>query len=79
MQQKTVQLGNYQYLIEHIDGHEGNKISQPFIMIRKFKAINEVIIDTDIFFIEKSIYENLQNELNGKDDITDYNIASKSA
>ena len=76
MQQKTVQLGNYQYLIEHIDGHEGNKISQPFIMIRKFKAINEVIIDTDIFFIEKSIYENLQNELNGKDDITDYNIES---
>lgn len=70
MQRKTVQLENYQYIIDYKDGHEGNKITLPFMMMRKFKAINEVIIDTDIFIFEKSVYEQIKNEIDFNSDTT---------
>ena len=74
MQQRTIQLSDYQYFIEYIDAHEGNKVSQEFVMIRKFNSINEVIIDTDIFLISKDTLELLQQEL--KDDPSKLNVSS---
>ena len=68
MQRKTVQLGDYQYVVEYKDGHEGNKVTLPFVMIRKFDAINEIIIDTDIFLFEKSVYEKIKDEIASSDD-----------
>ncbi len=68
MQRKTVQLGNYQYVVEYKDGHEGNKVTLPFVMIRKFDSINDIIIDTDIFLFEKSVYEKIKDEISNSDD-----------
>jgi len=66
MNLQSLYIGNHKYLVEFIDNC--NESAQ-FVMIRNFTFINNIIIDKDIYFIQKEIFNKYINELQEGDNI----------
>ncbi len=62
---QTVTLNNYKYIVELFKSQDNtHKIKQKYVMLRRFDIINSVMYDTDIYFIEKTLFDDLY--LNGE-------------
>lgn len=68
MLRKTLILGTYKYVIDVFDANIDNIVHyDQFVMFRSYNIIDDVVQDTDIYFVDKYIYDN--DLLDG--DITD--------
>ena len=64
MNVKSLYVGDHKYLVEYID----NCIEySEFVMIRNFTFMNEMVIDKDIYFIQKSVFDNYIEKFNDDD------------
>lgn len=66
MYRDKIMLNNYEYIVDLFDSDEDNfKYYDNFVFIRKFNYINNIAQDTDIYIIEKNIFDlyinNIQN------------------
>lgn len=63
---KIINIGNFQYLYEYLkNGEDFDDIacSDNFVILRNFEITNNIEYDKDIFFIEKSLYDNSLNDI----------------
>ena len=65
MKRTQINLGKYQYICElHKNGIDfiDNKYKSKFVILRKFDIYNDIVYDKDIFFIDKTIYDQLESK-----------------
>ena len=65
MKFRSVKLGEYQYLVDHlINGKDFNDINicGEFVILRNYDIYNNIVYDKDIYFIEKSLYEQVKDD-----------------
>lgn len=71
MKRECLHIGDYQYVIEHYDAFSDMYFTptyQSFVMIRNFSITNEVVNDSDIYFIESELFDEYKKLLyNGED------------
>jgi len=64
MKRTQINLGNYQYICEFYKNgvdFKDNRCQNKFMILRKFEIYNDIVYDKDIFFIEKTLFDNLEN------------------
>lgn len=66
MNLQSIHIGDHTYLVEFID--KCDELSQ-FVMIRNFTFINDIVIDKDIYFIQKSVFNKYINEIQSGNNI----------
>lgn len=72
MKQSIIHIGNYKYLIEQYDSTDikDYQYLSEFVFIRNFSLMNNIVNDTDIYFIEKQYLNEYIEELkNNKEPI----------
>lgn len=71
MKRECLHIGDYQYVIEHYDAFDDMYFEptyKSFVMIRNFSIMNEVVNDSDIYFIESELFDQYKEILyNGED------------
>ena len=75
MKRINMNLNKYNYICEfYKNGIDfiDNKCQSKFIILRKFNIYNDIVYDKDIFFIEKSLFDNINK--NEQTDIIVYPI-----
>lgn len=81
MTRQNITLGEHTFLVElykdKIDMKDGERLSVEYVMLRNYEFRNSIIYDTEMYFVEKSIWneyvKRLQNSKNSnsiKDDLT---------
>lgn len=73
MNRKIINISNYMYVADLYDANTDLLDEQyvaEFVMLRNFTLINNVACDTDIYFIERSLYFNMCKELRESEDNT---------
>lgn len=79
MQIQNITLGEHTFLVElykdKIDMKGGERLSGEYVMLRNYEFRNSVIYDTEMYFVEKSIWNEYLNRLKNsknllKDDLT---------
>lgn len=66
MLRQQIILNNYIYIAEHYDANtdlKNNMYYQEYVMLRNYELINNVIVDKDIYFIEKDVYYNVCEQM----------------
>lgn len=66
MQRQLYNIGGYQYVVDIYNANNDllrDTCQRKFVMLRNFTLMNNVITDNDIFFIEKSIFDNFIKEI----------------
>lgn len=75
MLKNTIVIGTYPYYTELYDADIDlykNPHYNNFVMLRLFNIQNDIAVDTDIYFIEKQLFEEIKSDMfNGKTEITD--------
>lgn len=59
MLRQQIILNNYIYIAEHYDANtdlKNNMYYQEYVMLRNYEIVDNVIVDKDIYFIEKDVY-----------------------
>lgn len=66
MKRESIHIGDYQYVCEYYDAFADMYFEptyQSFVMIRNFSITNEVVVDSDIYFIESDLFEEYKDIL----------------
>ena len=66
MQRQLYNIGGYQYVVDIYDANIDllrNPYKRKFVMLRNFTLMNDIITDNDIYFIEKSVFDNFIKEI----------------
>ena len=67
MLRQQIILNNYIYIAEHYDANIDlldNMYYQEYVMLRNYEIINNVVVDKDIYFIEKDVYFDICKNMN---------------
>lgn len=69
MIRQTIALGEHTYICDLYKAKQdlGNSIQRKFVMLRKYNVTSDIGYDTDIYFIEKSILDEVIKDLSNKD------------
>ena len=71
MIRQYLNIGKYKYCVEFISYDEEfvtNKVSAKFVMLRNFKIMNDIVVDDNIYFIEKDLFDKYKEALINKKD-----------
>lgn len=70
MKQSIIHIGNYKYLIEQYDSTDikDYQYLSEFVFIRNFSLMNNIVNDTDIYFIEKQYLNEYIGELKNNEE-----------
>lgn len=76
VQRHTLNLNSHKYLIEYINSaYESlnDYTVSKYVMLRNFNIVNDIVVDTDILFIDKASFREIIEELQEKD-VTDIQV-----
>lgn len=66
MKRNIININSYKYLVEYYDADKDMTNSQhysEFVMLRNFNVMNNIVYDTDIYFIERNLFYDYIKEL----------------
>jgi hypothetical protein len=57
MNKQFIVLNDIKYLVEFNNYHDmDNKILSKYVMFRRYDIKNDIVVDTDLYFIELDLY-----------------------
>ena len=73
MNRQEIHIGNYKFIADYYDTYldmKDNPVYDNFIMLRNFTLMNDISVDNDIYFIQKSYFNKFIEQMKSGEQVT---------